>query len=109
MPDDRQMQKRKKRVQNPERKVHQMQTIRILADTSGWGHMEGWGWGMAWMGWLVMISIVVLVIWAVLYSSRGATNRGGSHNEARAFLDERYASGDINREEYLRSRTDLER
>lgn len=37
------------------------------------------------MGWLAMISIVALIVWAVLYSSRGATNRGGSHNQARAF------------------------
>ena len=86
-----------------------MQIARILADAGGWAHMGGWGWSMALTGGLVMISIVVLVVWAVLYSSRGLTNRGRSHDQARAFLDERYAVGDIDRDEYLRSRTDLER
>ena len=69
--------------------------------------MEGWGWGMAWMGWLAMILIVVLVVWAVVYSSQRFNDR--SSDRASTLLDERYAVGDINRDEYLRSRTDLER
>ncbi len=65
IPGDRKMQNVRKGVQSPQTEVHQMQTVRILADGSGWGHMEGWGWSMALTGGLVMISIIALVVWAV--------------------------------------------
>ncbi len=106
-PGDRKMKNVRKGVQSPGRKVHQMQTVRILADAGGWAHMGGWGWSMALTGGLVMISIVALVVWTVVYSSLRSKNR--SSDRASTFLDERYASGEINRDEYLRSRTDLER
>ena len=33
----------------------------VLADGgNGWGHMGGWGWGMAIFGWLFMTAVVVL-------------------------------------------------
>jgi len=66
----------------------------------GWGG-AGWGWfGLMHMLWWVLIiaGIVVLVRWAF-----GGDIRGGRHvTESRALeiLHERYARGEINREEY---------
>ena len=84
-----------------------MQTVRILVDAGGWGHMGGWGRSTASMGWLVMISIVALVVWAGVYSSPKSKERRS--DRAFALLDERYAVGAIDRDEYLLHWTDLNR
>ena len=84
-----------------------MQTGRIRAAASGWEHMEGWGWTMALTSGLVMISIVALVVWTVVYSSPKSKER--SSDRAFALLDERYAVGAVDRDEYLRRWTDLNR
>jgi uncharacterized membrane protein len=47
-----------------------MEMIFVIADAGNWGHMGNWGWGMAWFGMVMMISIIALVIWAVVYSAR---------------------------------------
>ena len=84
--------------------------IPLFFDTDGWGHMGGgWGWGMAIMGSLVMISIIALVVWAIVFSSRPPTESGRSSDRARTLLDERYAVGDIDRDDYLERKGDLER
>ena len=63
---------------------------------------------MAWMGWLVMIVSVALIDGAVVYSTGKLGNEGGSTGRARALLDERYAAGEIECDEYLQRRADLE-
>ena len=78
----------------------------VLEDASGWGHMGGWGWGMAIMGGLFMTSVVILAGWLVWSISRRPL--GGS-NLPRNLLDERYALGEIERDEYLERSADLER
>ena len=84
--------------------------VPLFSDNDGWGHMgAGWGWGMAVMGLLVMISIIALVVWAIVSSSRRPTESGRSSDRALALLDERYAAGDVDRDEYLERRADLER
>lgn len=68
----------------------------------GWGHMDGWGmggWGWLW-GSLLVIGIIVLVVLTVLVLTRGTTREGSRQSRAREILDERYARGEINTEEY---------
>ncbi len=75
-----------------------------------WG--TGWGRGGMWLGPLFMIipfalliaAIVVLVRW--VDGSRGGDGGGRVHT-ARDILDQRYARGEIDREEYLRRRDDM--
>jgi putative membrane protein len=75
------------------------------------GGMNG-GWGMGFGGpfmilfWiLVIVGVVVLVKWLLDQSSTGK----GSHDKsALEILRERYARGEINREEYEQKRRDLE-
>ena len=68
-----------------------------------WGD---WGvhWGWMWLVWALFIGVVV---WATV---RLTTNRHGSSDDrARAILDERYARGEIDDEEYRRRRRELDR
>ncbi len=70
----------------------------------GWGAMFG-----MWFFWLVVIALViVVVIWLV----RAASDRGTGTRIDRSpeeILKERYARGDIDREEYQRRLEDLRR
>jgi putative membrane protein len=70
----------------------------------GFGHGFGHGIGGLWMVLLWLIPIL-LVVWG-LASFRGG-GRGGSARSARELLDEEYARGRIDREEYLRRKKDL--
>lgn len=77
----------------------------------GWMHGGGYWLGMGLHGvfWLVLIAAVVVgIVWAVRSTGRSQDTppRGGS--SARQILDERYARGEIDREEYQARRKDLE-
>lgn len=72
----------------------------------------GGGWGMGngspfmILFWIVgIVGVVVLVKWLVDQSSAGGRTRGKSALE---ILRERYARGEIDREEYEQKRRDLE-
>lgn len=78
----------------------------------------GMGWGWHWFGmlvfWLVPLLVVIaLAATAIKYLfSGGARSDAGLHdgsNKALEVLEERYARGEINREEYLQKRDDLKR
>ena len=79
--------------------------VTVLADPHGWGHMNGWGWGMAVFGWVFMALVVVAIVWLVRSVGQG----GGQpvRRSALDVLDERYARGEIERDEYLERRADL--
>lgn len=80
----------------------------VMAQMRDWGHMGGWGWGMAIFGWVFMIAVLGLVVWLVVTAIR-RSEVGGNRRGALELLDERYARGEIEREEYLERRADLER
>lgn len=86
-----------------------MHVLVLAADAGGWSHMGGWGWGMAIFGWLFMMLMVALIVWLIWLATR---QPGSSHDGRRGavdLLDERYARGEIDREEYLQRRSDLEK
>lgn len=67
---------------------------------------NGYGaWGMLWML-LVMVGVVLLVIWGVRQMSGTGPRPGRSR--AVEILEERYARGEIDREEFETRRRDLE-
>ena len=87
-----------------------------------WGGQGGWhmgpgmmgGWGMGWFGsifmlifWgLVIVGLVLLVRWLVFATRKGADpSQGGSR--AMDILKERYARGEIDREEFEQKKQDL--
>jgi putative membrane protein len=87
-------------------------------DRRGWGDDFMWGMhdGPGWGGWLVMglltLLLVGLVVGLVLLAVRSAGARPGAPGQpagrgpgpAEHLLDERFARGEIDEEEYLRRR-----
>jgi putative membrane protein len=75
----------------------------------GWNMMSGWfGWlVMMFFGFLVLVGVVLLVIWAVRASSQGGHSGSGpvspattGHDEAVAVARKRLASGEITPEQF---------
>ncbi|GMQ86486.1 MAG: hypothetical protein BMS9Abin07_2065 [Acidimicrobiia bacterium] len=81
----------------------------VLADGDDWGHMGGGGWGMAIFGWLFMTAFLVLVAWLIWSTTRRAEPGGRTMSRAGVLLDERYAQGELERDQYLEQRADLDR
>lgn len=85
-------------------------TGKSYAQWRGYGWHDGpgmmGGWGMGWFGpifmiafWgLVIIALVLLIRWLVQGSRRGSHDNGSS--KALEILKERYARGEIEREEF---------
>ncbi len=70
--------------------------------------MYGAGWGMAWTGWIFMIVLLVLLAGGIAWLVRGVSgSREADRGSARRILDERFASGQIDPEEYERRRQAL--
>lgn len=79
------------------------QLAQIMADTEGWQHMTGWGWGWMVVGWLFLLSVIVLVVWSVGRVS-GGTPRS---RDAEQILAERFARGEMSSEEFEERRATL--
>lgn len=86
-----------------------------------WQHMHDWGYGPAsggwWMmglGWLIPLLVLGVLVWiAVQFGRRhqlGASpeQRGVRADRALDILRERYAKGEISREEFNAMKQDLE-
>ncbi len=73
-------------------------TNTLLAQSAGWwDHMSGWGGGWMWLwGTLMMLSWVAIIAGAVWVVLRGRDGR----SRAQDLLEERYARGEIDTEEY---------
>ena len=85
-----------------------------------WGHGTDWGmmggWGGGWLGlsgmliWLLLLTLFVVgVIWLVrnTASSREPPQQSGRRSPGLDVLDERYAKGEIDRDEYLHKKSDI--
>lgn len=72
--------------------------------------MSGWGMGG---GWLFMILFWVLVVLAIVAIAKWligtAQNSAASNKNALAILQERYARGEIDQQEFEQKKRDLER
>lgn len=68
----------------------------------GWyDHMAGWDGGWMWFwGMLMMLGWVVIIAMAVWLVQRSQDSRRSTSGRAREILDERYARGEIDAQEY---------
>jgi putative membrane protein len=75
----------------------------------GQGGMMGGGWGVLGMGWMVLIpllffgGLIALIVWAVTLLASGghASGSAGVHEQsAEEILQQRFARGEIDAEEY---------
>ncbi len=82
----------------------------------GWGHdMMGWGWwGMGWVFMIMMIIFWGLIIVGLIFLikwlaglSRSRASGDKPHDSALEILKQRYAKGEINKEEFDQKKRDL--
>ena len=82
----------------------------MFADADGFGHMDGFGWGMMGMGWLFMLILVGLIVWAVIQTtSKSHPRNDDTTATAQRILAERFARGEIDDDEYRRRSDELGR
>lgn len=80
-----------------------------------WGMMNGYGYNHGGYGligmvfWaLILIAVIVGVVWLVRSGAIGGMHPAPSRRSAGlAVLEERYARGEINRDEYLQKKKDI--
>ncbi len=88
-----------------------MLDLTIHGNEGGWdmGHgMMGWGGGMGWFGGIMMflfwaafmVGLIILIRWLWLSSSRYAGGGVSDGNAALNILKERFAKGEIDKEEF---------
>lgn len=65
---------------------------------------HGFGGGVMWIFWILL---VVVILWAVKTAAGRGTNSVGKQKSALDILKERYAKGEIEREEFEQKRKDL--
>jgi putative membrane protein len=79
-----------------------------------WGMMGGWGGG--WAGslfmmliWLIILGLAVAaVVWVVRSTTYGSMHQARiGRSRGLELLEERYARGEINRDEYLQKKGDI--
>lgn len=78
----------------------------MMGDAAGgWGWMSGFGWIFMILFWgLVIFGVVALAKW--IFSTGDSVAGGGAHPPL-DILKERYARGEINRDQYEQMRRDL--
>jgi len=85
----------------------QANSAAVQADTWGGGWHDGWGWGHMFFGSFMMLlfwgGLVILIILAVRWMGGGSARSGdgpAQGNRALDILEERYARGEIDKEEF---------
>jgi len=79
----------------------------------GWGMMNGWGGGgFGPFGMIIWLVILVAIVAGIVWLVRTVAPAGAQHSSTRRsagleVLEERYARGEINREEYLQKKQDI--
>ncbi len=69
------------------------------------GH--GWGFGMGW-GWIIGLIIIVAIIWFISKSANQSNTSGRSVSKsALDILNERYARGEIDKNEFEKMKKDI--
>ncbi len=73
------------------------------------GHGWGMGWGMGWW-WIIGLIIVVAIVWMVvkgMNQTRNSNSQAG-HKSSLDILKDRYARGEITKQEFDERKKDLE-
>jgi putative membrane protein len=65
------------------------------------------GWGMGW-GWITGLAVLVLIVWLIVkITSQNGSQRQLGSKSALDILKERYARGEISKEEFKEKRNDI--
>ncbi len=66
--------------------------------------MGGFGMGFGGILWIAIIALIVFLVWQYLKQDK---NLGGSKNSPLEILKQRYAKGEVGKEEYEEKKRDL--
>ena len=79
----------------------------VLFDAGGFHHMSGYGWGMMGFGWVMIVVVIGVLVWAIVQATPNRTDvtRPTNTDSAEAILADRFARGEIDTAEY-RARLD---
>lgn len=72
---------------------------------SGWGDQSGWAPWLMMLGWAPLVGAAV---WAIARLTRTSHRRLDAADSARVILDRRFVAGELDAENYARSRRALE-
>lgn len=71
-----------------------------------WGCQGGYGWGPMWgFGWFIPVLIVIGIVWLLIRLARGT--QGPRRDRAQEILRERYAKGELSKEDFDRMTKEL--
>jgi len=70
----------------------------------GWHHMSGWGGGF--FMWIVLVVLVAAIIYLIL--RQRDLSSGSAGQDALEILKQRYARGELTKQEYEQMRKDLQ-
>ena len=77
-----------------------------------WDHMNGWGWAMMLVWSLVWVGFLGVIAWIAVQWGRGTKRQTppaeAQGKTARELLDERFARGEIDLDDYRRRRQALD-
>ena len=76
---------------------------------NNWNGFSGWGMGLGFIFMLLFWGLVILGIAALIRLLMTTSSRGPRDKSPLEIVQERYARGEIDREEYEQKRSDLER
>lgn len=80
----------------------------VVADPGdGWGHMGDWAGPMIGFGWVLLLLVVGLVAWLVVTAARDVSARRSGDRSSLDILEERFARGEIDRNEFRDRREEL--
>ena len=72
----------------------------------GWGNGGFWPFGMIiWL--IIIVAVIALVSWSVSARSSRGRDQGVVSSSALDVLEQRYARGEIGRDEYLQKKNDI--
>jgi len=77
----------------------------FAAQRFGDDHMDGWGWGMMAVVFLVAVALIGMVVYFVARDTSARSQRSGP--DALEILDQRFARGEIDEDEYRKRRAAL--
>ncbi len=66
-----------------------------------------WGWGMG-FGWIFGVLIFVLIVWLVIRTINQNSNSARTTKSALDILKERYAKGELSKEEFEEKKRDIQ-
>ena len=72
-----------------------------------WGHMMGYGYGGGFM-WIIILILIAVIIYFLVQTSKLSESTGSAKETPLDILKERYAKGEIDKEEFDRMKKDLE-